>query len=266
LTVTPVYPKGATEELLSYVPSFYRDITEFVAIQEAAAKEISVLFEAIQLVADDSNILTAQEKIIKYFEDIIGINYSSQRTLEERRRLVLVYYNIFGKVSGSRIERALSYYTEAPVEVDFDTRDEDKNYILEIKCERGKVNSLFLEDISLLCKKIIPAHLLYRVALLYKVDVVVALKKKEDYQFQYELCGTKPYSALLGNINDVSVESESLKQNINFQYIACNTEESGVKNEIALIGDVNGSQNTTEIVHSNYQVTYSLCGTKNAGQ
>jgi hypothetical protein len=95
---------------------------------------------------------------------------------------------------------------------------------------------------------------------------VVALKKKEDYQFQYELCGTKPYSALLGNINDVSVESESLKQNINFQYIACNTEESGVKNEIALIGDVNGSQNTTEIVHSNYQVTYSLCGTKNAGQ
>lgn len=168
--------KGTTNELLSYYPTFYSSIYEFVKIQKAAALILDKLIDAFQVCADDSNILTASESIIAFYEKIIGIKYSYMRTLEERRRLVLVYYNIFGKVSASKIINAIKYYTGADVEVRFTNQDEKGNYILEIECVRGNISSVFLEDVALLCKKIIPAHLLmaFSVTILPKGDLYAA--------------------------------------------------------------------------------------------
>lgn len=155
----PKYVDGTKEELLSFYPHFYRNVKELVAINETMALQLDKIMDCGQKVLDDSNITTADESIIKFFEDIIGIGYSSLRTLEERRRLVLAYYNIFGKVSASKIKNAIMYYTGAEVEIRFTKKDEKGNYILEIECVRGTISRLFLDDIALLCKKIIPAHL-----------------------------------------------------------------------------------------------------------
>lgn len=155
----PKYIDGTKEELLSFYPHFYRNVKEMVAVNESMAAEIDKITDCGQKVLDDSNITTACESIIKFYEDIIGIGYSSLRTLEERRRLVLAYYNIFGKVSASKIKNAIMYYTGAEVEIKFINKDSKGNYLLEIECVRGTISSLFLDDIALLCKKIIPAHL-----------------------------------------------------------------------------------------------------------
>lgn len=222
----PKYVDGTKEELLSFYPHFYRNVKELVAINETMALQLDKIMDCGQKVLDDSNITTADESIIKFFEDIIGIGYSSLRTLEERRRLVLVYYNMFGKASASKLKNAIGYYTQEDVAVSFNTKDEDGNYILEINCERGNMNALFLEDIELLLKKIIPAHLLYRVGLKYSFAVVVG-KKKQSYNYEYELCGTKP--------------------------------------DIALLGDNDTISSVTEIVSSDYVMDYALCGTMTAG-
>lgn len=153
--------KGTANELLSYYPTFYSSVYEFIEIQKAAALILDRLIDAFQVCTDDSNIITASEKIISYYEKIIGIGYSSLRTIEERRRLVLAYYNIFGKVSATKIKNAIKFYTGADVEIRFTKKDEQGNYILEIDCVRGEISSLFLDDIALLCKKIIPAHLFF---------------------------------------------------------------------------------------------------------
>lgn len=155
----PKYIDGTKEELLSFYPHFYRNVKEMVAVNESMADEIDKITDCGQKVLDDSNITTACESVIKFYEDIIGIGYSSLRTLEERRRLVLAYYNIFGKVSASKIKNAIMYYTGAEVEIKFINKDSKGNYLLEIECVRGTISSLFLDDIALLCKKIIPAHL-----------------------------------------------------------------------------------------------------------
>ena len=171
----PKYFKGTKEELLSFYPHFYRDIKEISAINEATATELDKIIDCGQKVLDDSNITTADESIIKFYEDIIGIGYSSLRTLEERRRLVLAYYNIFGKVSASKIKNAIMYYTGAEVEIRFTNKDEKGNYLLEIECVRGTISSLFLDDIALLCKKILPAHLFlnFSITILPKGNVYV---------------------------------------------------------------------------------------------
>lgn len=171
----PKYFKGTKEELLSFYPRFYREIKEISAINEAMATEIDKIIDCGQKVLNDSNITTADESIIKFYEDIIGIGYSSLRTLEERRRLVLAYYNIFGKVSASKIKNAIMYYTGAEVEIRFTNKDKKGNYILEIECVRGTISSLFLDDIALLCKKILPAHLFlnFSITILPKGNVYV---------------------------------------------------------------------------------------------
>lgn len=222
----PTYDEGTKEELLRYYPTFYRDVLEFVAVQKAAAIVLEMLFAAFQNCADDSNIITAPEQIIAYYEKIIGIKYSSLRTLEERRRLVLVYYNIFGKVSASKIKKTISYYTGEDVDITFNSKDEEGNYILEINCARGNMNSLYLEDISLLCKKIIPAHLLYKVAILYKFAVIVAFSKK-NYKYRYELCGTKPYRVMLSDINSNNAVVQMSNKTYIKDYNYCGTALSG---------------------------------------
>ena len=108
------YYKGTASELLSYYPTFYAGIYEFVEVQKAAALALDKVIDAIQVSTDDSNILTASEKIIAYYEKIIGISYSRLRTVDERRRLVLAYYNIFGKVSATKIKNAIKFYTIKP--------------------------------------------------------------------------------------------------------------------------------------------------------
>lgn len=222
----PKYFDGTKEELLSFYPHFYRNVKEIVAINESMATELDKIMDYGQMVLNDSNLTTASESVIEFFEKLIGIKRSSLRTLEERRRLVLVYYNIFGKVSASKLKNAISYYTQEDVAVSFNTKDEDGNYILEINCERGDMNALFLEDIELLLKKIIPAHLLYRVGLKYSFAVVIG-KKRVSYNYDYELCGTKP--------------------------------------DIALLGDNDTISSATEITSSDYVVDYALCGTMMAG-
>ncbi len=156
----PLPENGFTEELLSFAPRFYRDIKEYVEIQKVLATVVDKLYLAFEEAAADSNVVTCSENVIAFFENVIGIDYSEERTLEERRRLVLVYINIFGKLSATKIKNAISYYTGAEVDVRFTKKDEKGNHILEIECYRGTINRMFLDDIALLLKKVVPAHLL----------------------------------------------------------------------------------------------------------
>lgn len=226
MIILPENKEKTKEKLIKMYPEFLRGIKEFTVIQEAAADILEEAADNVKIIINDSNLTTASESVIEFFEKLIGIKRSSLRTLEERRRLVLVYYNIFGKVSASKLKNAISYYTQEDVAVSFNTKDEDGNYILEINCERGDMNALFLEDIELLLKKIIPAHLLYRVGLKYSFAVVIG-KKRVSYNYDYELCGTKP--------------------------------------DIALLGDNDTISSATEITSSDYVVDYALCGTMMAG-
>lgn len=222
----PKNPKGTLTELMQMLPVFYSEVLEMVEIQKLSAEQIDKLIDIAQMIFNDSNIITASEPIIAYYEKIIGIKYSGLRTLEERRRLVLVYYNIFGKVSASKIKKAISYYTGEDVDITFNSKDEEGNYILEINCARGNMNSLYLEDISLLCKKIIPAHLLYKVAILYKFAVIVAFSKK-NYKYRYELCGTKPYRVMLSDINSNNAVVQMSNKTYIKDYNYCGTALSG---------------------------------------
>lgn len=227
MIILPENKEKTATKLIKMYPEFLRNIRELTAIQEASADVLEEAADKVKIIINDGNLTTASESVIEFFENLIGIKRSSLRTLEERRRLVLVYYNIFGKVSATKLKNAISYYTMEDVAINFNTKDEEGNYILEINCERGDMNALFLEDIELLLKKIIPAHLLYRVGMKYSFAVVIG-KKKVSYNYDYELCGTKPDIALLCDDNDtISSVTEIVSKDYVMDYALCGTMTAG---------------------------------------
>lgn len=183
----PKNPKGTLTELMQMLPIFYSEVLEMVEIQRLSAEQINKLIDVAQELFIDSNIITASEKIIAFYEKIIGIKYSSQRTLEERRRLVLVYYNIFGKISASKIKRALKFYIESDINIDFSKKDKYGNYILEITCDRGYENIDF-ESVGILLQKIIPAHL--------NPSIIIEIASKENI---YAGAGIEIYTELVAS-------------------------------------------------------------------
>mgnify|MGYP005758286383 CR=1 FL=1 len=265
MIVLPENKETTSEKLIKMYPEFLRGIKEFKVIQEVAADILEEAADNVKIIINDSNLTTASESVIEFFENLIGIKRSSLRTLEERRRLVLVYYNIFGKVSATKLKNAIGYYTQEDVAVSFNTKDEDGNYILEINCERGDMNPLFLEDIWLLLKKIIPAHLLYKVGMKYSFAVVIG-KRKQSYNYEYELCGTKPEPVLLGKIisKDTVTSQENIDYKINYP-AASEAETTGIRPDTALLGNIDKAASAAEVVSSDYVMDYALCGTMTAG-
>lgn len=261
----PENKEKTKEKLIKMYPEFLRGIKEFAVIQEAVSDAFEGTAEAAKIIINDSNLTTASESVIEFFENLIGIKRSSLRTLEERRRLVLVYYNIFGKVSASKLKNAIGYYTQEDVAINFNNKDDAGNYILEINCVRGDMNPLFLEDIWLLLKKIIPAHLLYKVGMKYSFAVVVG-KKKQSYKYEYELCGTKPEPALIGKI--ISKDTVTLQENIDYKInypMVSENETTGLRPDTALLGNMDKATSAAEVVNSDYVMDYALCGTMIAG-
>ena len=99
------------------------------------------------LILDDSNITTAREAIISFYESIINVR-EANRSVEERRNLILLLFNMMGKLSASKIINVIKIYTGQDVEILFNRKDEKNNYILEILTQKDNIDSAFLSDMQ----------------------------------------------------------------------------------------------------------------------
>lgn len=261
--------KGFIEELLSFAPEFYRHILEYEEIQKTLAVYIEKLYDSFDEAAAESNIITASEKVIEWFEKTIGLKYAGRRELEDRRRLVLLYYNCIGHISATKIKQLVSYYTGAKyVDVSFNARDEKGNYILEIGCDRTSIrDDVFLEDIDLLFRKIIPAHLFYRIAFYYEHKIEIKLDSREDHLFTLEYCGTRPHTAMLADINgDITTQVETHKTNYGYDYLTAGPEITGTRPHTAMLYDDTNNINSeakSDRINTVYELPF--CGVFDSG-
>ena len=185
------------EELITYYPRFYRDVFEMVEILKAHGRIADGMEGNIEQAYLNGFIDYADEATISKFEKFLEIGLNKDRTLEERRRLVKSYFVGFGKVSASLICQMISAYTNAPVTCRFEPFDEEGNNLLYIDFQRSDGETIYMSDILLLLSRKLPAHIAYRPEIVYRFPVVIG-RKRTYYRYGYELCGTKPDTALLG--------------------------------------------------------------------
>jgi len=199
------------DELVSHYPIFYRDVFEMDEILKVYGRLGDEIIGNIDLVINNSFILTADEATITRLEEFLWLETDKTRPLDERRRLIFSFFVGFGKMSEQKIKDMIAAFTDAPATVTFEPGDEFGNNFLIITIERGDVPQLRFSDINTILMRRIPAHLEYRLHVAYRVSTVIRTQRTH-YHYEYKLCGTKPEIAKLGDINSTTsrVNSDSV--------------------------------------------------------
>lgn len=214
------------EELITYYPKFYRDVLEMRAILEAEGSLADGLEDGIEQIFANCFIDTADEPTIRKMEEFLHLGLYKERSLEERRRLVKSLFVGSGKISADMISEMIAAYTGARVRCTFEPFDEARNNKLYINFDRGEERTLYMSDILSLLDQRIPAHIEYRAAVTYNYPVVVG-KARTNYTYAYELCGTKPQTALLAFKSAVDTVSTGTVTGAGINYIPCGTRYTG---------------------------------------
>ena len=154
------------DELVTFYPDYYRDIKEMQAILHAEGAIADGLVEAIDVIIDNSFILTARADMIERMEAFLEITPYTE-DLEVRRQNILSYFIGFGHVSATMIKNLIRAFTQEESSVSFNTKDGNNNYILEIEIKKKHGVNPNWEAVYQLLDKRIPAHLNVSRVLLY---------------------------------------------------------------------------------------------------
>lgn len=249
------------DELITYYPIYYRDVREMKAILSANGSIADELQQNIEQVADNCFIDTADEATIARLEVFLNLGLNKTRTLEERRRLVKSFFVGFGKVSATMLKEMIASYTNSNVEIYFEPGDDDGNNFLYINFDRGKEETLYINDIEILLSKKIPAHIKYRASVVYRFPIVVS-ERRTNYNYGYDLCGTKPDTALLGVAIGQITALEQRRTNYTTEYKSASESETvGSQPMSMLIGHNDVINAGAEAYAADYSVDYTPCGT-----
>lgn len=257
------YFENNYEELITYYPRFYREVYEMVEILKAHGRIADEVEANIEQTYLNNFIDYADEETIGKLEKFLMIGLNKARTLEERRRLVKSYFVGSGKVSATMLKEMIQSYTNAEADVYFEPFDDEDNNMLYINFQRGKEPTLYMSDIHQLLGKKIPAHIIWQAAVTYRFPVGVGVRRKH-YLFGYDLCGTKPDIAMLGQIfTQASVTQPKISSHLTHYHPAAEENElAGQHPTAATLGDINRINAGAEATVNSYGVDYIYCGTR----
>lgn len=257
--------KNNYEELITYYPRFYRDVLEMDAILRSEGRLADGIQDGIKTILSNSFVSTANEDTLTMLEKFLGLQLQKQRTVEERRRILMSFFVGMGKVSASRIVELIKAYTGADINCEFYPFDAEGNNRLDIKFDRGSEANIYIADIYTLLAKMLPAHIEYRAMVVYRYPVTVD-KNIISYNYGYDLCGTLPDTALIADINisDVAVDKEITDTFVNYRS-SSDSELTGSYPEKTTLADIDGTSAVSALTQTVCACSYIPCGTIYAG-
>ncbi|WP_127531188.1 putative phage tail protein [Paenibacillus kobensis] len=97
------------DAILTYLPPFYQEIKDFVELSVSEDLELERLLQAVQLLHDDQFVETASTSAIERREAMLGIQASSEETLDFRRLRILNRYQIKPPFTVRYLQERLDY-------------------------------------------------------------------------------------------------------------------------------------------------------------
>lgn len=263
------YWKCNYDQLITYYPRFYREVFEMDAILRAEGGLADGIQNGIDKMLMNCFIDGADEDTLTELEAFLGLSLLKQRTVEERRRFVKSFFAGQGKVSQTRIAEMIRAYTGADTVCVLEPFDEEGNNRLDIQFERGNEDIVYVSDIYTLLAKMLPAHIEYRPIMTYRFAVVVGKKQNINYIYDYDLCGTKPYSVLIAQIKGTEAVTRTETTNVVMEYRQSSDggaePQTGLYPQSTLIGRKDVIDAVTEPLVLGCGVDYIPCGTIYSG-
>lgn len=235
------YWKCSYDELITFYPRFYREVFEMNAILKAEGGLADGIRDGIDKMLMNNFIDGADEETLTKLETFLDLSMMRERTVEERRRFIKSFFAGMGKVSETRIAEMIRAYTNADTVCNFYPFDSEKNNRLDIMFERGSEQVIYISDIYTLLAKMLPAHIEYRPVLTYRYSVGAKIRRKH-HKYAYDLCGTKPYSVLIAQIEGVTavVEANVDGTVMDYKISSCDGEISGQYPNTAMLAQIEG--------------------------
>lgn len=111
------YYPGCFEELLTYYPDYYKNIYEMNVLLETYGRLLDNIENSTEQAYLNNFILTADDNTLKIWEDIFGITYNSQLSLDQRRRVVISRLMSGKHIGEPELRSIISNYTDKPVSI-----------------------------------------------------------------------------------------------------------------------------------------------------
>lgn len=136
---------------------------------------------------------------LTYWEQRYGITPTSEQTIEERRRAVILKRNAREPMNPSKVERIIQTMTGFTAKVTENVAD--YTFSVEIFSDGS---GLDFDTVFSKLKRVKPSH--QRMALYIASDAGVQIRpKREAYSFPYRMAGTYPQVNTLGTITDSAI-------------------------------------------------------------
>lgn len=251
------YWKCNYDELITFYPRFYREVFEMDAILRAEGGLADGVQNGIDKMLMNNFIDGADEETLTRLEAFLGLSLMKQRTVEERRRFVKSFFAGQGKVSRTRIAEMIRAYTGADTKCEFYPFDSEGNNRLDIQFDRGSEAVIYISDIYILLAKMLPAHIEYRALLTYRYAVGVEAHRNH-HKISFDLCGTKPYSILIAQIEGVTAV---VKADINgvvtdYKISSKDGEIAGQYPNTVLLAQIRGAEAATRAENNEVVMNY----------
>lgn len=162
------------DELVTFYPTYYKDVQEMQAILEAEGELADDVKMNIERVLGDCFIDTADEQTIAELEVFLHIHLHGDRSLADRRRLVKSYFVGSGKLSSSLLSDIIGTYTGSTSESRFEPYDIAGNNALYIDTERGAESNFYASDIMELIRAKLPAHIPFEFDVVYRNETEIS--------------------------------------------------------------------------------------------
>lgn len=146
------------DQIVSYGPKWWTEYREMDANYRFAGWTLDLMAYWLEKIIQNQFPAIADENTIRILERILGIEYDPDATLEERRKIVAIYYSGTGKLSKSVIQSTVKFYTGCDCDIFWD----GTVFRIDVLGEKGPqfINDKILKFI----RRRMPAHISYSVS------------------------------------------------------------------------------------------------------
>lgn len=149
---------NAYEQISSFYPRWYLDFYEMREIIRIEALVAENVQKAIDLILDNHFLDTLNTEKASELEKYLNISDVSDRSIEERRKIIKSYFLGRGKLSLSQIIAIVQALSGGIVTGSFSLGDSSANHYIKLRISKCDIKAMLVDIIATLRERV-PAHL-----------------------------------------------------------------------------------------------------------
>lgn len=242
------------EEMASAGPPWWTEYLEMDANYRFAGWTLDLMAEFLDRLANSQFPAYCDENTLRMYEKILKIEYDTEMTQEERRRIVSAYWSGNGHMSRSVIETLVNAYTGQGAKVWWN----DETLVIDF--DNTETQNVSISMLQKILKRRMPAHIDYRVRCMCVAHIGIS-PAKDPWKMFFVQAGTVPDTniglAIRGHVVTIDTKVNAYKEQFP---MAGDSEKAGTYPKTNIGLELSDNSLAPEVTTQSWSVTYAMCG------